>query len=40
MAVWEGRVSVMEESGSVKIWGGMGGGWTSKLGRGVCGCDL
>ena len=25
MTVWEGRVSVMEESGSVKIWGGMRG---------------
>ena len=25
MAVWEGRGSVMEEGGSFKIWGRMGG---------------
>ena len=38
MAVWEGRGSVMEEGGSFRIWGRIGGGWTSKLGRGVvCG---
>ena len=26
MAVWEGRGSVMEEGGSFKIWGRIGGG--------------
>ena len=36
MAVWEGRGSIMEEGGSFKIWGRMG-GWTSKLGRGIHG---
>ena len=40
MAVWEGRGSVMEEGGSFKIWGRMGGVWTSKLGRGIHGCGL
>ena len=29
----------LEEGGSYKIWGRMG-GWTSKLGRGVHGCCL
>ena len=40
VAVWEGRGSVMEEGGSFKIWERLGGGWTSKLGRGVHGCGL
>ena len=39
MAVWEGGGSVMEEGGSFKIWGRLG-GWTSKLGRGAHGCGL
>ena len=29
----------MEKGYSTKVWGGMG-GWSSKLGRGVHGCDL
>ena len=39
MVVWEGSGLVMEEVGSFKIWGRMG-GWTSKLGRGVHECGL
>ena len=41
MAVWEGRGSVMEEGGSFKIWGRMGGvglqNWVVEFMGVVCG---
>ena len=43
MVVWEREESAMEEGGSFKVWRRVvcvGGGWTSKLGRGVHGCGL
>ena len=39
MAVWERGESAMEEGGSFKVWGRVG-GWTSKLNKGVHGCGL
>ena len=39
MVIWERRESVVEESGSFKVWRRVG-GWTSKLGRGVHRCGL
>ena len=39
VVVWEGGELAVEEGGSFKVWGRVG-GWISKLGRGVHGCGL
>ena len=39
MSVWEGGELVVEEGGSFKVWGRVG-GWTFKLGRRVHECGL
>ena len=39
VVVWEGGELAVEEGGSFKVWGRVG-GWTSKLNKGVHGCGL